>query len=430
MTTFTVEPDLAVNKQYRSDTRRHREPAPSPTLEGAWQKMLPSKAGMIEAMSPAPEGTVEVFTRQNLLAKAVHAAFYGHHGLVLSPDVIWLTIMQGLANHVDQNAEALRDSLVAHEGKEELVIERPGFVKGSPTNDWAGVFPEFEAKIKEKTVGKVAEMAAADFSTSGPAERIASQIALMDTVQHYFSYTMCCGCGFPSITLSGTPTDWQRVRAKAEALRAYDLDWWLSALLPALDEFIAAAHGTPNVDFWRSLCNINTGSSFPVYEPLTGWVQVFFPYLVSPGFDDFGRGFDEAQDGVAKKKMQRNEALANYAESVAAKVNVTNFKGAQGEEEHGIRWDPPVGTKAGVKLELFPPGLASAPFKYIDVTTGLSHKMAFFGGATCLVQHADGSLEPKIGWAVLDSGVLEGALQPKKPLTEAKSNLAETQLGQ
>merc|ERR1719502_1882311 len=127
---------------------------------------------MIEAMSPAPPETVEVFTRQNLFAKSVHAAFYGHHPLVLSPDVIWLTIMQGLANHVDQNAEALRDKFVAHQGKEEIVIERASFVKGSPTNDWPGVFPEFAAKIGEKTVGGLAEVAAADFSTSGPVEKI------------------------------------------------------------------------------------------------------------------------------------------------------------------------------------------------------------------------------------------------------------------
>ena len=50
-----------------------------------------------------------------------------------------------------------------------------------------------------------------------------------------------CGCGFPRITLSGTPGDWALLRRKAEQLRAYDLDWWLAALLPALDEFVAMA---------------------------------------------------------------------------------------------------------------------------------------------------------------------------------------------
>ena len=34
-----------------------------------------------------------------------------------------------------------------------------------------------------------------EFSTTGPVERVVSHITLMDTVQHYFTYTMCCGCG-------------------------------------------------------------------------------------------------------------------------------------------------------------------------------------------------------------------------------------------
>ena len=110
-------------------------------------------------------------------------------------------------------------------------------------NSLERVFPEFAEKIAAKTKGGVAELAQCDFSTTTPVERVVSQITLMDTVQHYFQYTMCCGCGFPSITLTGTPADWERVRSKAAALRSYDLDWWLDALLPALDHFVQAAHG-------------------------------------------------------------------------------------------------------------------------------------------------------------------------------------------
>jgi len=408
---FVVEPTIEPNLKYRSKRNRHDEPSPPQTLAGAWRSLLPTKDGMIEAMSPAPAGTVEVFTRQNLLAKAVHAAFYGHHPLILGPDVMWITVMQGLANHVDQNAEALRAKFVAHEGKEEIVIERPAFVKGAAGNDWPGVFPEFEAKIRERTVGGIAELAAADFSTTGPVERIAAQITLMDAVQHYFSYSMCCGCGFPSIRLTGTPADWERLRAKAEGLRAYDLEWWLEALLPALDEFVLAAHGQPNLAFWRSLCNINVGTSFPQYEPLTGWVQAFFPYLLAPGRDrgfGHGSGFDEAEGGTPKRMLQRNPSLGHYAASVASNTNPTNFDATISKERFG---PPPAGTQPGVKLELFPPGLSSAPFKYKDQHTGKTHRMAFYGGATCLVQYADGAIEPKIGWAVLDSGIVEGGSQ-------------------
>jgi len=178
-------------------------------------------------------------------------------------------------------------------------------------------------------------------------------------------------------------------------------------LLPALDHFVAAANGKPDLDFWRSLCMINTGTSFPVYEPLTGWVQVFFPYLINP-HPDFSYGhYDVAEKGQAKKALRRNESLANYAASFSNKVNVTNFDKAIPSKGRGFRFDaqPPTGVGHGVKLELFPPAMSSAPFVYKDLTTRKTHKMAFFGGVTCLVQHEDGAIEPKVGWAVMDSGV-------------------------
>jgi len=410
--TFVVEANVKPGGpfSYGKDERRLSEPRPNDSLPDAWRTMGGS-GGSIEAMSPAPLGTVAVFTKQNLFVKAVHAAFFDHHTLVLSPDVIWLTIAQGLANHIDQNAEFLREKLVSHEGKKELMISRPEFVKGSPENDWEGVFPEFSALIKANSVEGTTELIENDFSTTGPVERVVSHITLMDAVQHYFTYTMCCGCGFPSITLTGDLADWEKIRAKAAELERYGLEWWLEDLLPALDQFVAAASGEPNLDFWRSLCMINVGTSFPQYKPLTGWVQVFFPYLINPGRDS-GDRFTEAT-GPPKKALVRNEYIGKYMESFHKQVNVDNFPPQEG-------WAPPQGVGRGVDLKLFPPAMSSAPFTYEDATTGNKHKMAFFGGITCLVQHEDGAIEPKMGWAVLDSGRLSGNVN-ESPTTSSQA---------
>jgi hypothetical protein len=397
---FQVEPNVQPGGQYQKNSTRMKETRPSDTLEEAWRKL--GAHCSIEAMSPTPPGWVEVFTKQNLFVKAVHAAFYGHHPLILSPDIIWVTIAQGLANHVDQNAEALRSHFVFHEGKKELVVSRPNFVKGSPTNDWPGVFPEFSAQIKENTVPGTVELIENDFSTTGPVERIVSHITLMDVVQHYFSYTMCAGCGFPSITLTGTPEDWRKIRDKAASLSAYELDWWLDGLLPVLDQFVEAAEGRPNVEFWRSLCMINTGTSFPCYSPLTGWVQVFFPYLIDPSSGGYDR-FSEAK-GEPKKRMKKNTVIAEYMKSYKAGVNVENF--GKDRDTTNRFSPPPEGVGRGVKLENFPPAMSNAPFTYIDEITKKSHKMAFCGGVTCLLQHENGAIEPVMGWAVLDSGSL------------------------
>lgn len=396
---FQVEPNVTPGGRYSKNSTRMRESTPSDSLEEAWKKL--GDTCSIEAMSPEPPGCVEVFTKQNLFVKAVHAAFYGHHPLVLSPDIIWVAIAQGLANHVDQNAEALRSKFVFHEGKKELVVNCPGFIKGSPTNDWPSVFPEFSAQIKENTVPGTVELIESDFSTTGPVERIVSHITLMDAVQHYFTFTVCGGCGFPSITLTGTPEDWKKIRAKAACFSQYDLDWWVAGLLPVLDHFVEAAEGRPDVEFWRSLCMINTGTSFPEYSPLTGWVQVFFPYLINPG-RDYDR-FTEA-NGAPKKKMMKNTAITNYMDSYRNKVNVENFGKERDSSDLSFRTPLPEGVGLGVKLENFPPAMSNAPFTYMDDLTGKSHSMTFCGGVTCLVQHENGSIEPVMGWAVLDSG--------------------------
>ena len=75
-----------------------------------------------EQTSPAvaPEG---FFTKQHMqdmldghrflnpLIEAVHLAFSGHRPLVLSPDCIWLTIVQGFGHHVNKYAEDLRGKI-------------------------------------------------------------------------------------------------------------------------------------------------------------------------------------------------------------------------------------------------------------------------------------------------------------------------------
>merc|ERR1712194_192670 len=97
------------------------------------------------------------------------------------------------------------------------------------------------------------------------------------------------------------------------------------------------------------------------------------------------------------------ENVENYVESYTNKVNVTNFEKFKSTD----RFSPPHGVRCGVKLELFPPAMSSAPFTYKDESTGEDHEMAFCGGVACLVQHASGAIEPTMGWAVIDSGRLK-----------------------
>src|SRR5215472_9132937 len=87
-----------------------------------------------------------------------------------------------------------------------LSVERPDFFLGRE-NPWPEVFAEFSQQIAAY-VGKLRDLVVADFSTTGPIARAASEVVLMDAFQPYFQYEWSIGCGIPSITLLGTPDDW------------------------------------------------------------------------------------------------------------------------------------------------------------------------------------------------------------------------------
>ena len=56
------------------------------------------------------------------LLGAVGRAFADHRPLVLSPDAVWLTIAQGVAQHIRLHAEELRPLLVNHTGRKRLEV--------------------------------------------------------------------------------------------------------------------------------------------------------------------------------------------------------------------------------------------------------------------------------------------------------------------
>ena len=221
--------------------------------------------------------------------KCIVQAFADHRSLVLSPDMVWLVIGQGFSRYVNAHSDELRDKLVHHQGKMVLQVDKNNDVLNPARGNWTKLLNDFSALIAEHTKGEVADMMVADFSTTGIDERIASQITLMETVKTYFDFwNTALICGIPTITLEGTPEDWQKVREKARGLSKYGLEKWANELDPILAEFVKASEGTPNQAFWRDIVMKVRVDQFKSkqrcggYEPnetthLDGWFLKFFP---------------------------------------------------------------------------------------------------------------------------------------------------------
>ena len=120
------------------------------------------------------------------VAAATTLAFSEHRTLTLSPDIIWLLIAQGFAHHVNANAETLRRQLVRHQGKLTITVRRDDFVMESPENPWSEVFQEFARHIREHIGEETYAMLRPAFSTTGPTERAAADVVLLDTMQSFF----------------------------------------------------------------------------------------------------------------------------------------------------------------------------------------------------------------------------------------------------
>ncbi|KAL5488674.1 hypothetical protein EMCRGX_G017651 [Ephydatia muelleri] len=206
------------------------------------------RAAVTERVKVACEATFDVTLplvnadcHDNKFYAAVHTAYERHYPLVLTPDAVWTCIAQGFAQHVTLNAEKLRHLFVAHEGKKELLVHCDRFVKGSATNPWPEVFDDFSAQIRAAVGDEVYGALTPSFTTTGPAERAAAQLVVMDTFKEFFQYRCCTSCGIPEITLEGTEGDWRALRDKAMALGTFELTWWTDSLRPVLDQFVEAA---------------------------------------------------------------------------------------------------------------------------------------------------------------------------------------------
>jgi hypothetical protein len=293
----------------------------------------------------------------------------------LSPDIVWLTLMQGLAHHVNQHAEKLRKHFVSHDGKLTLIVVQDDFVMGSEANRWPVVFSTFSRAIHDY-IGDKHRLIVADFSTTTALSRAASEVALLDTVQSFFSFEVHTRCGIPTITLEGTIEDWRAISRRVRELRNLGLGFWVDALEPILEKFVATAGGHIDRAFWESIYKWNgpAGSGSPY---VSGWIRDFFPYLTNP---------------TVKLAREIHAMLGNDPHS--AKLKEPPF----------IRnpWLGPAHSPRGPGRDDFPALPSRAPFIWNYL--GREFPMQFVGGLVGVRQDPESlCLRPEIGWAILHS---------------------------
>ena len=298
------------------------------------------------------ENILEDTLNLHSFVNAVHQAFSEHRPLLLTPDAIWMTISQGFAQHINNNAQRLRYQFVSHSSKTELKVV---LSKLTNNRDWQQAIELWSKKISENVKSDIADLMVCDFSTTTPIIRTASQVVMMDALKQYFDYRLYAICGIPWIIVRGSVADWKKIRERVEIISQYDLDWWTKRLLPICDRIIETVAGKPNLEFWQHICKPQG-----IYggEVITGWLADLFPYL---------------KDDITNSPTMKNPILEKPREELTI--------------DDGI---PP---------RMFPNGISQASFTLNTLREEFQLELIAGFIGVCQNQQT-GCLHPEIGWGV------------------------------
>lgn len=239
---------------------------------------------------------VKLSVTENLVDLGTHPvilgylrAYQNHYPITISPDIAWLLICQGFANHVNNNPEKIRDKIVSFKGKQTLTVQRDvSGLENLSDFQWETLFPEFAAQITGFTGKELIENLTADFTTTTPTIRVASQISIMESMKEFFNYKVVfLGCGIPEVTIEGSVKDWEKILTRLDYLSRYDLKWWTSELKPVIQKIIATKKGNVDNEFWMNMVKYHKIGLYGAYDGIDGWLLKFYPYLQGGNLSTF-----------------------------------------------------------------------------------------------------------------------------------------------
>lgn len=238
------------------------------------------------SLASSIEGEKLLYLGADSFFQTILQAFCWHRSLVLSPDMIWLKILQTVSRHVNAEPERYRHLTSVKQDKRALVLESQIDIFADNV-DWQIIIDGFENMISNNVENNFSRRLIADFSTTTSIERIASQITIMDAVKPFFEFVVHhMICGIPQITLMGTTEDWISVAEKVNSLTIFEgLKEWTEEIKPILQEFVNASEGNVNKRFWRDIVmkrhpkELYLGGCAPEKNPvLNGWILKFYPF--------------------------------------------------------------------------------------------------------------------------------------------------------
>nr|PNR42031.1 hypothetical protein PHYPA_016860 [Physcomitrium patens] len=347
---------------------------------------------------------------RNPLLASVYLAFRDHLPLILTPDAIWNTIMLGVSEHVSKDPEKHRHAFVSHKGKETLKVYRDEFRRGALDNDWGGVVAEFADKIAEKLSGSAALTALhTRFTTIDEIARVAHAIVFMDAVKGYFEFKMSTRCGIPSIELTGTKEDWQKLRAALVLLDDLDLSDWRAQLNTVLLNFEDAFDDKVDKSFWNDIFLEHGAMMSGGVTTVSGWIGTLFLYTKN--------GLNSGALGMPSGARDNSSRLPHASRKWRSRVD-------GGLSPRPINQASESRYRQAIDPAHFPSGLSETPFKWIYFDEKID--MLLRGGLVGVVVNQEThAVCAQLGWLITDAKAPEGDLDLEVLLQNLSSDFSK-----
>ena len=261
-----------------------------------------------------------------------YIAFLHHYPVVLSPDILWMLILEGFNHNVHANSKELRNKFVkGHTDKIVITQEAngEGNINQISQQRWGDIFKDFVEQTRKYIDGNVIHLFTPYFSTTTEDIEYACKLSTISIILPYIKFIKKLkdepigGCGFPYIKLQGTLQDYKQLKIKVESLKGYLIDDWLNKIIIDIDKIIETKKGMIDKKFWD---NMITNQKREYIEDLRksvsgvtfhrkvkreeikifGWIFDFFPFKIVPSSDirNLKGRYYEVKEKIARNNIK------------------------------------------------------------------------------------------------------------------------------
>jgi hypothetical protein len=307
-----------------------------------------------------------VHTYNNGLIQTIHNSYSSHRPLILTPDVIWLAICQGVSIHINEKMNSLKHVIFIKNKPNKIEVRNDSLEYNDDA--WKALISSIANQTKKFTKDDFYSFFVSQFTTTTEVIKTVYQITLLESYKKEFQYVGESGCGIPSITITGEKKDWELILSKLEMLDKIGLSKWKESLKPIINEFINVYRGKINKEFWKSIYKYKDEYS---ESYLSGWIVKLFPYLKKIDsksvYDQKIGSFKSEEKYVPNEFLDGNKYL-----------------------------------KSKLTTDNFPSGMAQIDVLWNNFFKETSSKIEVYAGFFAIKQYSDKSLEPFISWAICD----------------------------